>query len=188
MAKEDIPPGRKKFTEGLLYKERILDALNIRAGQTVVDAGCGTGYMAEAFSGRVGESGTVYALDIDRSFVRDLKDRTGAANLRVLAADITRTTLIAASSIDLIYISMVVFIFSRSRLEGFIREAERLLKPNGILAVVEIEKKPTPFGPHLSARYSPEDLQKAIPLPPVATVPAGEHFYMQLFRNSRRVP
>ncbi len=183
MAKENPAPRIKKFTEGLLYEKRILDALGIRPGRTVLDAGAGTGYMAEAFSARVGENGTVYALDIDSSFVRDLKNRVSAENLQVIEADITRPTPIPASSIDLIYISMVLFTFSRSRLEGFNNEVKRLLKSDGVLAVVEIEKKPTAFGPPLSARYSPEELQEVIPLSPVATVQAGEHFYMKLFRH-----
>jgi uncharacterized GH25 family protein len=60
---------------------------------------------------------------------------------------------------------------------------KRLLKPNAYLAIVEVEKKETPFGPPLNSRYSPEDLKKIVPLVPVNTVQVGEHFYMQIFQD-----
>ena len=50
MTKENPAARIKKFTEGLLFEKRILTALDIRHGQTVIDAGCGTGYMAETLS------------------------------------------------------------------------------------------------------------------------------------------
>ena len=40
----------RKFSEGLLDDERILACLDIGAGQTILDAGCGSGYMALKFS------------------------------------------------------------------------------------------------------------------------------------------
>ena len=68
-------------------------------------------------------------------------------------------------------------------MKGFIRESKRLLKPDALLAIVEIEKKETPFGPPLKFRYSPEELKKIVPMVPVSTVPVGNHFYMQIFQN-----
>ncbi|MFO7558273.1 MAG: hypothetical protein R6X10_05540 [Desulfobacterales bacterium] len=47
------------------------------------------------------------------------------------------------------------------------------------------EKKKTPFGPPMEIRYSPEGLKKKVPLAPVKTVKAGDHFYMQLFQNKK---
>jgi ubiquinone/menaquinone biosynthesis C-methylase UbiE len=74
--------------------------------------------------------------------------------------------------------------FSIQQLQGFLTEAKRLLKPNGILAIVEIEKKETNFGPPLNLRYSPEELQEVVPMAPLSTVRVGDHFYMQVFRNT----
>ena len=48
---------RARFTQGLLNNERILKALNIKAGQTIIDAGCGNGYMSKVFSNQVGRRG-----------------------------------------------------------------------------------------------------------------------------------
>lgn len=177
------PVRRKKFTEGLLDSGPILQALEIRPGQVVVDAGCGTGYMAKLFAGKVSDSGKVYAFDHDAHFLELLADETKASNIEPLRQDITKPSLLKKASVDLVYISALIYMFSREQVEAFVREVKRVLKPGGRLAIVEMEKKETPFGPPLNLRYSPEDLQKAISLPPVATVALSEYFYMQIFRK-----
>jgi ubiquinone/menaquinone biosynthesis C-methylase UbiE len=179
-------PHRGKFTEGLLDTEVILNALNIRPGQTILDAGCGNGYMSKVFSKAVGPSGKVYALDPDSTFIAVLKNETRESNIEAMQADITLPTPLTSSSMDLIYVSTVIHAFSRPQVRGFIREAERLLKPRALLAIVEIEKKDTPFGPPLNLRYSPEELKAVFPMAAVDTVAVGEHFYMQVFQNREK--
>lgn len=173
----------RKFTEGLLKKELIRRALNLKSGQTLLDAGCGNGYMSKFFSVEVTPSGKVYALDANEYFIKTLKDETQGTNIVTIEGDITRTVELYESSIDIIYISTVIHIFSKQQMRGFIREAQRLLKPEALLAIVEIEKKETPFGPPMENRYSPEELMEIVPMVPVDTVLVGEYFYMQLFQN-----
>jgi ubiquinone/menaquinone biosynthesis C-methylase UbiE len=172
-----------KFTEGLLDNELILKELNIKSGQTILDAGCGNGYMSKLFSDEVSQFGKVYALDPDKYFIEILESETQGTNIRAIVGDITRPTTLKESSVDLIYISTVIHAFSGKEMQGFLTEAQRLLKPGALLAVVEIEKKETPFGPPLELRYSPEELKEIVPLTSVNTVQVAEHFYMQIFRN-----
>jgi len=174
---------RGKFTESLLDSGAILNALNIRPGQTVMDAGCGNGYMSKLFSDKVSESGKVIALDPDQYSIELLGKETAGTNIQAIEGDITRKTPLEASSVDLIYISAVIHGFSKKQMQDFFRETKRLLKPNAILAIVEIEKKETPFGPPMEIRYSPEELKAVVPLISANTIQAGEHFYMQIFQN-----
>ena len=46
--------------------------------------------------------------------------------------------------------------FSEDPIDGFQKEATRLFKPNAKLAIVEIKKETTPFGPPLEIRFSPD--------------------------------
>ena len=184
MSERESHKHRGKFTEGLLNSEVILKALNIKAGQTILDAGCGNGYMSKKFSHEISQSGKVYALDPDKYLIEILKNEIKRTNIEAMEGDITTPTKLKQSSVDLIYISTVIHGFSQQQMQGFIREAKRLLKPDALLAIVEIEKKETPFGPPLKIRYSPQELKKIFPMVPGDTVQVGEHFYMQLFQNN----
>jgi ubiquinone/menaquinone biosynthesis C-methylase UbiE len=174
---------RRKFTEGLLDNDLILKVLNIKPGQTILDVGCGTGYMSKLFSDVITQFGKVYALDPDKYFSKILKKETQGTNIAVIEGDITKPTQFKQSSIDLIYISMVIHCFSKKQMQGFLREAKRLLKPDATLSIVEIEKKETPFGPPLESRYSAEELKEIVPLSAVNTVQVGKHFFMYVFKN-----
>jgi len=163
-----------------------IKTLNIQVGQIILDAGCGNGYMSKLFSKKVAQSGKVYALDSDTYFINVLRGETQGTNIETIEEDITKPTRLEASSVDLIYISTVIHVFSKKQVQGFLQEVKRLLKPDAMLAIVEIEKKATPFGPPMELRYSAEELKGIVPLVPVNTVQAGEHFYMQIFRNKEK--
>jgi ubiquinone/menaquinone biosynthesis C-methylase UbiE len=177
---------RGKFSEGLVNKELILKTLNIQAGQTILDAGCGNGYMSKAFSKKVGKSGKVYALDHDVNFIEVLRNETQGTNIEAIEADITKPTTLNQSSVDLIYLSTVIHTFSQQQMQGLLGEVKRLLKPNAVLAIVEIEKKETLLGPPLNHRFSPEELKDIVPLAFLNTLQVGEHFYMMIFKNTKK--
>lgn len=177
---------RGKFSEGLIDQELVMNALNIKPGQIILDAGCGNGYMAKAFSDRISPSGKVYALDEDTHFINILKTEMQDTNLEAMDVDITGPLPLDLDSMDLIYISTVIHGFSNQQLQDFLNEAKRILKPDGILAIVEIEKKETSFGPPMNIRLSPEELKEIVPMDPLSTVQVGKHFYMQVFKNTER--
>ncbi len=172
---------RGKSSESILDKGQILAGLSIAPGQTILDAGCGNGYMAKKFSEIAGETAKIYALDPDVVSIDALKAKTVGTNIEPFVGDITKKTKLAASSIDLIYLSTVVHGFSKTQIKGFLKEVKRLLKPNGRLAIVEIKKEETPFGPPLEIRFSPDELRRAIDLIPTRLIDVGKYFYMQIF-------
>jgi ubiquinone/menaquinone biosynthesis C-methylase UbiE len=70
----------------------------------------------------------------------------------------------------LIYLSTVLHGFSEDQRNNFLVEEKRLLKPKVRLAIIEIQKQDTPFGPPLDIRFSPEELKEIINLTPKALV------------------
>jgi ubiquinone/menaquinone biosynthesis C-methylase UbiE len=174
---------RGKSSEGLLDKNSILRNVKITPGEIILDAGCGNGYMAKEFARLTGKRGRVYALDPDAVSIGVLKAETEGTVIEPFVGDITKETKLATSSIDLIYLSTVVHGFSETQMGGFLKEVKRLLKPNGRLAIVEIKKEDTPFGPPLDIRVSPEELRQAIHLTPIRSIDAGRYFYMQIFKD-----
>lgn len=179
---------RGKTTESFLDKNAVLAALGIKSGQTVLDAGCGGGYMSKVFAGLVGSGGRVYALDRDEPGIAALNAESAGTGITALVGDITVNTGLPSSSFDLIYLSNVVHGFNPGQFPGFREEVGRLLAPGGKLAIVEIVKRATPFGPPMERRVSPEDLQRLLGLVPLSTCDAGEHFYVQLFEKPEGNP
>lgn len=175
---------KRKFSEGLLNDDIILDELPVYHGQTILDAGCGNGYMSEKFADHVGEKGIVYAVDKEELSIKNLKKENDKNNLIFMVADITTTTQFADCFFDLVYLSTVLHIFSADQVERFIKETKRILKPGGTLAIVTFKKVDTPFGPPVESKESPEELRRTIDLIPKKCVEAGTYFYMQLFTNS----
>ena len=175
---------RGKTLEGILDTDSVLATLQVKPGQTVLDAGCGNGYMSKVFSGLVTDSGRVYALDSDDEAIALLKAETEGTNLEALVGDITQETALPAGSIDLIYLSTVFHGFTQEQIEGFNTEIKRLLGSNAMLAVVEMQKKQTGFGPPLHIRFSPEELIQAVDLTPEITIELDFGLYLQTFRNN----
>lgn len=174
---------RGKSSEGQMDKGAVLSALGIEKGQVILDAGCGNGYMSKEFSRLVGSRGKVYALDPDEISIAALREGAQGTNIVARVGDITKETDLPASAFDLLYLSTVFHGFSPEQIKGFEAEAKRLLSPRGKLAVVEIVKRSTPFGPPLDRRFTPAELRQALDLAPLDTVEIGEYFYLQLFEN-----
>lgn len=61
---------------GRAYKQQLLDLLEIQAGQTVLDVGCGPGTDLPALAERVGDSGTVIGVDRDPAMLARARERT----------------------------------------------------------------------------------------------------------------
>ena len=171
-----------RFTEGMLDERLIMKTLDVRPGQTVVDAGCGNGYMSMLFRKEVGPDGMVYALDVNPQFIKEVQAEVETENISPMVADISQSTPLPDGCADVIYIATVLHSIGRDKVAGFAKEVQRLLSPNGLLGVVEIAKHDTKFGPPLKQRYSPEELREALPFEPVHMTHVAEHFYLQVFK------
>lgn len=71
-------PGRDER----LQINRVMDILGIVPGKTVADIGAGSGWFTVRAAKRVGDTGTVYAVDINPESVRYVESRIRKENLR----------------------------------------------------------------------------------------------------------
>lgn len=82
-------------------RERVVDALDPRRGDVVVEMGCGTGANLPLLRERVGPGGTVIGLDVSTGVLaraRERIDRAGWGNVHVARADATRPPLRSGAS------------------------------------------------------------------------------------------
>lgn len=115
--------------------DRILKAAGIEEGQTVLEVGCGPGFFTIPAARIVGDSGRVYALDINPLAIEKVQRKVseaGVSNVETVLADAARTEL-PDEDFDL------VFLFGLARPVGgtddIWAEVYRLLKPGAILAL-----------------------------------------------------
>lgn len=64
-----------------LQLERVMDILNIQPGKSVADIGAGSGFFTVRAAKRVGESGKVYAVEINQDFINHINERARRENL-----------------------------------------------------------------------------------------------------------
>lgn len=173
-------------SENLLNKKDILDKLHIVSGQTILEVGCGNAYMSKEFSKLIGEKGKVYAIDIQAELIDKLKEEVIGTNIIPILTDITKENLeINNNSVDLIYLATVFHIFNKEQINTFQKEVNRLLKPCGKLAILNIDKKESQFGPPQQMRISNEKLNQIINMKPVSSTRFGDYFYMQIFEKMK---
>lgn len=113
----------------------LWERANIRAGQTVLDIGCGPGYTSADLAGVVTSSGKVIAVDQSELFIAHLKNRQkllGDATIDARVGDVQKLELDKAS-LDAAYQRWVLCFVSDP--EAVIRGVARALKPGGVFAL-----------------------------------------------------
>lgn len=67
--------------DGNLQIDRVMDILGIAAGSDVADIGAGSGWFTVRAARRVREGGLVYAVEINRDYVKYIEDRAAREKL-----------------------------------------------------------------------------------------------------------
>lgn len=134
-----LDPKRKQFEN----KEEVIS--RIPPGSAVVDLGCGPGYYCPDLRAR---ASILYCVDTDPEALQMARERTTGAVF------LNSTKDIPENGIDVVVMANSFHDMDRERMKG---EILRVIKPGGIVIVVDWKKEPTPLGPPLHIRMSEED-------------------------------
>lgn len=109
-------------------------------GQAVADFGSGAGHYALAMSKVLGQKGRVYAIDLKEDILVRLSREAEVQdtdNIRVVLGDISKPkgTQLKDECVDAVVFTNILFQLESK--EPSILEAVRILKPGGIICVVE---------------------------------------------------
>jgi ubiquinone/menaquinone biosynthesis C-methylase UbiE len=118
--------------------ERVVAALDLKAGDRVADLGAGGGYFAFRLADAVGPTGAVYAIDVDPDMIDYLKTRAtadGYQNVSVITASADDAGL-AADSVDLLF-TCNTYHHLADRTAYFAR-LRGALRPGGRVAIIDM--------------------------------------------------
>lgn len=117
--------------------DRVVESLALPPGATVADLGAGGGYFTWRLAAAVGESGRVYAIDVDPDMTSHLAEESrekGHANVQPILAEFD-DPLIPEGGVDLIFTCNTYHHIDGR--EDYFRRAAKYLRPGGRIAIVE---------------------------------------------------
>lgn len=125
--------------------DQLIERSGIKQGMRVLEVGCGSGAFVTFVAKAVGKTGKVYALDIQPAMLNQLKakltrsENRDIKNIKLILGSAYKLPF-ADSSLDLVY--MVTVLQEIPDKKKALKEAKRVLKPRGILAVTEFLPDP----------------------------------------------
>jgi ubiquinone/menaquinone biosynthesis C-methylase UbiE len=131
---------------------------DLGAGMVFMDIGCGDGFFTVLAAKKVGETGKVYAVDVDASAVEKLKKKAQAAGLKNVTAKVgaAEDTVFCKKCADFVFYSMDLHDFNDP--EKVLKNAKEMVKPTGRLIDLDWKKIEMPFGPPVAIRFSEEKI------------------------------
>jgi ubiquinone/menaquinone biosynthesis C-methylase UbiE len=117
--------------------DRIMDAIGLRPGMTVGEAGAWYGYYTFHLSRRVGPAGQVYANDINPDALRTIQDRCAAGKITNIKTvlGVADDPRYPRSDLDLILVGDCLHMFEKP--VEWMANARKYLKPGGRLVIVD---------------------------------------------------
>ena len=151
-----------RSSKDILSAMEVLEAVGLEIGDIFLDAGCGDGYISIAASNLVGDQGKIYALDVYPESIETVKkeiEDKKLDNTHAILADISKNIPLDSDSIDIVLMANVLHGFvADEEVEKVMSNIVEVLKPGGVLAVVEFRKLDGIKGPPFNIRISPEEV------------------------------
>jgi ubiquinone/menaquinone biosynthesis C-methylase UbiE len=166
----------------VLGKARVAESLK------VADLGCGaSGHFVFPAAKLVGKRGVVYAVDILKTVLEEIKRRARQENIDNIQAiwsnlEIFKATKIESGSLDVAF--LINTLYQSPKRAEILREAVRMLKKGAKLLVVEWKNISSPFGPPPEERVKIDLLKtvaKKLGLGIEEEFEAGQYHYGILF-------
>jgi ubiquinone/menaquinone biosynthesis C-methylase UbiE len=146
--------------------EQVFHALDLQPGDVFLDLGCGAGDYSIRAAQEVTRAGIVYALDCREETIKGLAEeiaRQELDNVNVLLADVTEAIPLEDASVDLALMATSLHAMDIPAVaKKLFPEIKRLVRSGGRLAILECKKEAMPFGPPMSHRIAPNELEDLI--------------------------
>lgn len=139
--------------------ELIWENMGLKSDSTFIDIGCGVGFAAIPFAKKMPD-GLVYACDISEEMLAMLKNElvdAGVKNVKTVKMDEVSVPLSGGIADGALMQNL------HHELDSSVdnlKECRRLLKPGGVMAVIDWKPMETPGGPPLEIRVDEKKMEK----------------------------
>ncbi len=131
--------------------DRVMADLGLWAGQYVADVGCGKGYFTFRLARAVGDSGKVFAVDVDAEALEAVRlqaEAKAVAKVEIVQSEATDTRLESASA-DAVFLCDVLHEVPAENRAPLVQDIVRVLKPGGFLFLLDYRQShDVPFDPY----------------------------------------
>ena len=141
---------------------QVLDELGVRTGDVVADVGCGKGYFTRRLAQRVGPTGKVYAVDLRRRLLTELKQRATSEHMPQIV------TVVGAPDDPRLPAAALDVVFAMNTYHEWRQHSEMLqhilaaLKPGGTFALIDGKAAPgEPRSYYYEMHRMPEALERS---------------------------
>ena len=140
--------------------DKVVDAMKLHAGETIVDIGAGTGYFTRRFATAVAPSGEAIGLDIETGMVDYMKADAKKLGLKNYDARVVKPDdpALAPHSVDVIFFCDALHHIDNRT--AYLRSLIAALKPGGRVIDVDFKKEPLPLGPPPPHKLAREEVIK----------------------------
>jgi ubiquinone/menaquinone biosynthesis C-methylase UbiE len=120
------------------FREKVADLAGLKAGECVLDVGCGTGTLAIAAKRRVGSTGRVYGIDASPEMIVRAGGKAKKAGLGVeFKNEAIEALTFPDAEFDVVLSTLMLHHLPRRLREDGVREIRRVLKPGGRVLIVD---------------------------------------------------
>jgi ubiquinone/menaquinone biosynthesis C-methylase UbiE len=156
-----------KNTRVLFDINFILNKISLSERETIAELGCGNfGYFVFPAAKLIGDKGRLFAVDILKNTLEEIKKRAFQENLKQIETvwsnlEIFKGTKIESSSLDK---ALLINVLHQSTKKAeILRESVRMLKTGAKLLIIEWKSIDTPIGPDHKTRVSKQTIKEAAP-------------------------
>jgi ubiquinone/menaquinone biosynthesis C-methylase UbiE len=155
------PTGAGKSSYELIDHPRFWSAISLEPGITVLDLACGAGRYAMEIADRVQPDGRIIAIDLWQEGIVQINRwaQTKETEIETHVADAGNKLPVDDHCVDLCLMATVLHdLVHDGSAQAALKEVVRVLKPAGILAIVEFKKQDGPPGPPRAIRLRLEEV------------------------------
>jgi predicted methyltransferase len=135
-------PWEAKNRDAWQRPEEVMNALGLKPGSAVADVGCGKGYFTFHLADRVGPQGKVYAVDVKKDLIADLRREAEMKKLSQIEAVVGAADDPHLPSGTLDAILVVDAYHEMHDYDAMLEAFCRALKPGGLLGIIDFEVGP----------------------------------------------